>query len=77
MTHFRPSATLGDRQAWVGDDATLAFDGKTLVLSDGVRQYRPPTFKPNLGVEQANFESRWVAQGRWQTNGHLTIVQGA
>lgn len=61
-------------QAWVGDGATVASDGTTLVSSDGLRQYRPPSFKPNLGLTQANFESRWVASGRWQTNGHLTIV---
>ena len=61
-------------QAWVGDNATLASDGKTLVSADSLRQYRPPTFKPNLGVTLANFESRWLPQGTWQTNGHLTVV---
>src|SRR5205807_1099820 len=63
--------TLG--KAWVGDGAQVATDGKTLVSSDGLRQYRPPSFKPNLGKTQANFESRWTPRGQWQTNGHLDI----
>ena len=60
-------------QAWVGGEATLAGDGKTLVSADGLRQFRPPSFKPNLGKVQANFESRPVPSGQWQTNGHLDV----
>ncbi|CAH1520231.1 Type IV secretion protein Rhs [Vibrio owensii] len=64
--------------AWVGKDPTLASDGKTLVSKDKLRQYRPPSKKPNskhakTGI-QANLESRYKAEGRWQTNGHLDIV---
>jgi RHS repeat-associated protein len=61
-------------RAWVGDDATVASDGKTLVSKDGLRQYRPPSYKPNLGKWQANFEERHVPSRRWQSNGHLDIV---
>ncbi|MFF3225009.1 hypothetical protein ACFYV7_19610 [Nocardia suismassiliense] len=61
-------------RAWVGPNATLASDGKTLVSEDGLRQFRPPSFKPNLGRYQANFEWRNVANGRWQGNGHLDVT---
>ncbi len=66
---------------WVGEDARLASDGKTLVSKDGTRQYRPPSWKkgnPNNpfnqnGKSQANFESRPTNSGPWKTNGHLDI----
>ncbi|GIG34834.1 RHS repeat-associated core domain-containing protein [Cellulomonas pakistanensis] len=63
-------------QAWVGDGARLASDGKTWLSQDGLRQWRPPSFKPNWGggTWQSNFESRWVPRGQWQTNGHLDII---
>ncbi|WP_216602177.1 RHS repeat-associated core domain-containing protein [Vibrio pectenicida] len=65
-------------RAWVGDGAKLASDGKTLVSKDGLRQYRPPTVKPNspyakTGV-QANLERRFKPEGQWQGNGHLDIM---
>lgn len=65
-------------RAWVGDGAKLASDGKILVSKDGLRQYRPPTAKPNsphakTGV-QANLERRFKPEGQWQGNGHLDIV---
>jgi hypothetical protein len=63
-------------RAWVGEGYTVASDGKTLVSADGLRQYRPPSFKPNLGIQQANFERRFpgqLSQG-WQGNGHLNIT---
>ena len=65
-------------QAWVGEGATLASDGKTLVSADGLRQFRPPTIKPNSSYAttgiQANFESRYLPKGEWQSNGHLNIT---
>jgi len=60
-------------RTWVGDGAKLASDGKTLVSADGLRQFRPPSFKPNLGIEQANFEQRLAPSGQWFSNGHLDI----
>jgi hypothetical protein len=62
-------------RAWVGEGFKIASDGKTLVSADGLRQYRPPSFKPNLGKQQANFESRLAPRGQWQSNGHLDIVE--
>ncbi|MCW6005385.1 hypothetical protein K1W54_12445 [Micromonospora sp. CPCC 205371] len=61
-------------KAWVGEGYRVASDGKTLVSADGLRQYRPPSFKPRLGITQANFEQRFVPQGQWQSNGHLDIL---
>lgn len=57
-----------------GDTLTIVEDGKTLVSADGLRQYRPPSMKPNLGIKQANFEQRLIPQGQWQSNGHLDII---
>jgi hypothetical protein len=65
------AAELG--KAWVGSGARVASDGKTLVSADGLRVYRPPTFKPNLGKVQANFEQKVVSGGQPISNGHLDI----
>ncbi|GGS58083.1 RHS repeat domain-containing protein [Actinokineospora fastidiosa] len=70
--------------AWVGPGYKRASDGRTLVSADGLRQYRPPSMKPNNPDEYggpgmyANFESRYEGQvtKRWQGNGHLVIVEG-
>ena len=66
-------------KAWVGEDAVLASDGKTLVSKDRLRQYRPPTLKPNskhapTGT-QANFEQRFEVQRskEWQSNTHMDV----
>jgi filamentous hemagglutinin len=61
------AARLG--REWVGQDATVASDGKTLVSADRLRQYRPPSFKPSLGREQANFERRDNETSSWISNG--------
>ncbi|PZU43404.1 MAG: hypothetical protein DI566_14670 [Microbacterium sp.] len=63
-------------KAWVGEGARLSRDGKAWVSADGLRQWRPPTYKQNWngGTWQSNFESRWVPNGEWQTNGHLDIT---
>lgn len=61
-------------RAWVGDGAALASDGKTWISADGLRQWRPPSYKPNLDRRQSNFERRQVPQGAWQGNGHLDIT---
>jgi filamentous hemagglutinin len=59
--------------AWVGESYTVASDGKTMVSADGLRQFRPPSFKPRLDKWQANFEERFTPSGQWQRNGHLDI----
>ncbi len=69
------SETLELGKAWVGKGYTIASDGKTLVSSNGLRQFRPPSFKPKLGIQQANFQWRNVNRGGWQGNGHLDIIK--
>ena len=61
-------------RAWVGRNYRMASDGKTLLSEDGLRQYRPPSYKPTLEKTQANFEQRWERSGQWQSNGHLDIT---
>jgi hypothetical protein len=63
-------------QSWVGDGYTIASDGRTLISRDGLRAFRPPSFKPRLGRYQANFES-WVngqVTRKPVGNGHLDIT---
>lgn len=78
--HRLGSATSREADAlgrdWVGEGYKVARDGRTLVSSDGLRQYRPPTFKPDLGRYQANLERRFEGQRsrEWQGNGHLDIT---
>ncbi len=61
-------------RAWVGEGATLASDGKTLTSANGLRQYRPPSYKPKLGRHQANLEGRSEPAGQWQSNAHVDIT---
>ncbi len=63
-------------KAWVGDGYKVASDGKTLVSENGLRQYRPPTYKPYQKGTQANFEQRFPGQEtkKWQSNAHLDIT---
>lgn len=48
-------------------------DPRILISQDGLRQYRPPSYKPNMGRTQANFERRFEPGGRFNANGHLDI----
>lgn len=63
-------------ESWVGDGYRIASDGKTLVSRDGLRVFRPPSWKPNLGKYQANFEY-WV-EGQVTRkpigNGHFDVT---
>ncbi len=61
-------------EAWVGPGFKVASDGKILISADGLRQFRPPSFKPSLGKFQANFETRPVGLTQWQSNAHLDIL---
>jgi hypothetical protein len=70
------AARLG--RSWVGEGAEWSSSGKALVSPDGLRQFRPPSLKPNSPYattgSQANFEWRNVPSGQWQGNGHLNIT---
>jgi RHS repeat-associated protein len=63
-------------KAWVGSSYHISSDGKALISADGMRQYRSPILKPDLGKTQANFQRRFEGQKRreWQSNGHLDIL---
>ena len=63
-------------EAWVGRGAVPTSDGKGMKSSDGMRVYRPPTFKPQLNKMQANYQQNYVnAAGRTVelSNGHMDI----
>jgi hypothetical protein len=72
------SASADDANAlgriWVGEDFTTASDGRILISKDGLRQYRPPSYKPSVGGYQADFERRFPGQlsSGW-SDGHLDI----
>jgi len=48
-------------------------DPGILISKDGLRQYRPPRYKPRMGRSQANFERRFEPGGMFNANGHLDI----
>jgi hypothetical protein len=60
-------------ESWVGEGAHWSSGGKALISRDGLRQWRPPTYKPNWDNYQSNFQWRWEPSGEWQGNGHLTV----
>jgi len=60
-------------EAWVGSGYRVASDGTTLVSADGLRVYRPPSYKPDWGNMQANFEWKAAPGMRSVSNGHLEI----
>ena len=62
--------------AWVGKGYKISRDGTALISANGMRQYRPPTFKKKLGKKQANFQRKFDGQisNGWQSNGHLDIL---
>lgn len=62
-------------ESWVGDGYRIASDGKTLVSRDGLRTFRPPAWKPDLGRYQANF-SYWIGEraGKPFENGHFDVT---
>ena len=72
------AARMGE--SWVGAGFRFASDGKTMISSNGLRQYRPPSFKPNRPAKfggpgyQANFEWRDIPEKQWQADAHLDIV---
>lgn len=68
---FEQASAAG--KAWVGQGYRESDNG-ILVSADGLRQYRPPSWKPKLGRYQANFEERLRPERGWQSNGHLDIT---
>jgi len=61
-------------RAWVGPGSSISNSGRAWVSADGLKIYRPPTFKPNFGNTQANF-MRINDSGKVLSNAHLTVGQ--
>ncbi|MDF3284975.1 hypothetical protein [Gordonia sp. N1V] len=76
---YTPEQASALGQAWVGPGARLSSDGKAWVSADGLRQWRPPSYKPNLGKWQSNYEWRGPKapdgsmSSQWQGNAHLDV----
>jgi len=58
---------------WVGDGYTRSKDGRALISQDKTRVFRPPSMKPKLKKEQANFIRRDPKTGKPLSNSHLDI----
>jgi len=80
----RDAFKLGE--AFVGPGYRTAEEGRILISSDGLRQFRGPAEKfgidwVNGGVPfsktgvQANFQSRLIPQGAWPNNVHLDVIR--
>jgi filamentous hemagglutinin len=59
-------------KAWVGPSSYLSNSGRAWISADGLKIYRPPSFKPNWGNTQANF-MRINDAGKVLSNAHLTV----
>lgn len=69
----REAIELG--KEWMGEGyrEIISGDKKIWYSSDGLKQFRLPSYKPKLDKIQANFEFRTQASGSWLGNGHLDI----
>lgn len=56
---------------WVGFKPTSRIS----VSEDGLHQYRKASWKPKWKEFQANVEGRDQPQGRWTSNGHISIPE--
>jgi len=65
-------------KAWVGPGYRVSSRDPGILISEkGLRQYRPPSFKPaGPTAFQANLQSRLQDKGPWQNNAHVDILQG-
>jgi hypothetical protein len=78
--HGLGAATAAEAEAlgrdWVGEGYRVASDGATLLSRDGLRRFRPPSYKQSLGGYQANFERLVPGQHTQEafSNGHLDII---
>lgn len=70
-----PTASRPRRSPTTPEGYTVSSKGNALISADGLRQARPPSFKPYLGYYQSDFESRWNPFGPLRSNGHLDMYQ--
>jgi hypothetical protein len=66
--------TMG--RAWVGNNYKISNNGRAWTSVDGMRQYRPPSYKPRLDKTQVNFERKFDGQtwDNWPSNAHVNII---
>lgn len=73
-----PARTRADAEvlglAWVGKGSRVASDGTNFISANGLKQYRPPSWKRDLNRFQANFEWRHQPSGPWPNNAHTDIL---
>lgn len=74
MGSFNKEQTLAMGEAWVGPNYMTSSNGY-LISKDGLRQFRPPSYKPKLEKYQANFEQRSIPKGKWGANGHVDLIE--
>lgn len=60
-------------KAWVGPGYRVSDSGRAWLSVDGTKIYRPPTFKPQWGEQQANFMRINTESGRAISNAHMTV----
>jgi hypothetical protein len=71
LTH---SEAMVAGRKFVGDGYRVSSrDANIWISKDGLRQFRAPTYKPKLQINQANFQSRSANKGNWTNNGHADI----
>src|SRR5207248_6546869 len=73
-TGTREEAEAAGRE-WLGPKARPSSDGRALVSEDGLRIYRPPSYKSGLGKTQANFERKLPGVNKAVSNAHLDIIE--
>ena len=74
MGSFNNEQTMTMGEAWVGSGYRVTSKGY-YESADGLRQFRPPSYKPGLSKTQANFEQRTIPSGKWGANGHVDVTQ--
>jgi hypothetical protein len=71
---FSREQTMVMGEAWVGSGYRITSKG-FMESEDGLRQFRPPSYKPKLEMFQANFEQRITNKSKWGANGHVEILE--
>ena len=73
MGTFNNAQTMAMGEAWVGPGYRITSNG-FYESADGLRQFRPPSNKDQLGKTQANFEQRLPGATKWGANGHVDVI---
>jgi hypothetical protein len=74
MGSFNREQTMAMGEAWVGPGYRITSKG-FYESADGLRQFRPPLYKQDLGKTQANFEQRLPNTTKWGANGHVDVIE--